>query len=225
MKKKKITLPKKINYPILIKLLQSKTGVIATNWLTQAMRHMSPSERLHRLSLEILCILSLFYFLKISLPFWYSLLIASVSIHSLFFVFNGQIYTLKRYLSDNLITRTNFISYIEKMHPTLKNHSCLHAVIAFGSLSKGSVSLSSDFDVRLIRKSGFLNAFRAANLCARERYRAFFGKFPIDIIVCKIDELVLANDEPIIILDGSEHIFKDHPAGIEDFTTLLNRLK
>ena len=87
MKTKKISLPELINFPILVRFLQSKAGVIATNWLTQAMRHMSPSERLHRLSLEIFCILIFFIFLRTNLSFLVSLLIASLSIHSLFFIY------------------------------------------------------------------------------------------------------------------------------------------
>lgn len=225
MKKKQISLPNPINFRILVILLQSKVGVISTNWISQAMRHMTPAERLHRIILELITISFLYFLLIGFLSNPIAIIVALIVAHSGFFVFNGQIYTLKRYLSDNLISSEDFLSYVENMRPTLQGHFCLEGVLAFGSLSNGPISESSDFDVRLVRKTGFFNALKAANLCTRERYRAFWGKFPIDIIICTADELVMSDDEPAIVLDDPNKLFAEYPAGTEDFETFMIRMR
>lgn len=224
MKTKKIDLPKFMNFPFLVGLLQSRVGVVTTNWINQAMRHMTFAERVHRLFFEFLLMSVLAWVFTLFLPFWWAVLVSTLSTHTLFFVFNGQIYTLKRYLSDNLIGSTEFLRHIESIYDKNQGHDCLRAIVAFGSLSKSPPSGSSDFDVRLIRKEGFWNAFRAANICSIERYRAFCHKFPIDIIICKHSELVMSEDETAITLYDPERIFDHYPAGVETYASFMKRM-
>jgi hypothetical protein len=85
------------------------------------------------------------------------------------------------------------------------------AVVAFGSLSKGQFSASSDFDVRFIRRKGLIASIMAFNYCTFERTKAFLNAFPLDAYVFDLEDIdnKIESDEPPIIMFDPNSIFGD----------------
>jgi hypothetical protein len=230
MKKKKVALPNDWRSPRLQAFLQSRPGVLFSNWIFQGMRYMNRYEVLHRLVLETCLILLLFLASSRGLS-WPAVLAALVAVllgHTVFWLFNGHFFVLMRYLSERHNDPQRFLSFIEGLHERVKGREFLLAVVGFGSLSRNTFSPSSDFDVRFLMRRGVLNRVKAFNLCALERARAFVQRFPLDIYVFDRAEISqkIRGDEPPIIFWDPEGLFGLQPdqIGFEQVRARLRRL-
>jgi hypothetical protein len=229
MKKKKVSLPNDFRSPRLQAFLQSRPGVLFSNWIFQGMRYMNRYEVLHRLVLETCLILLLLACARwLSIPGALAVLVAALLGHSIFWLFNGHFFVLMRYLSERHNDPQRFLSFIEGLHERVKGRDFLLAVVGFGSLSRNTFSPSSDFDVRFLMRRGFLNRVKAFNLCALERARAFAQRFPLDIYVFDRSEISrkIRGDEPPIIFWDPEGLFGPQPdqIGFEQVRARLRRL-
>jgi hypothetical protein len=204
VKKKLVTLPFNLKNELLTSFLQSRPGVLISNWLCQGMVYMNRYERLHRLLLEVSLILIILWVAVPPMGSLKAVMVAFLIAHTFFWIFNGHFYVLMRYLAERNNKPAQFIAYIEGINERVQEKEFLLAVVAFGSLSKEKFSASSDFDIRFLRKKGFLNSIRAFNLCATERARAFIHAFPLDIYVFDAEELsqkIRADEPPVVIMD------------------------
>lgn len=226
MKKKEVQLPFGIENKFLIHFLQSRIGVILSNWTTQGMRYMNRYERVYRIILELSMISVFSLLLARILNNFIATLISFLTIHTLFWIFNGHFYVLMRYISNRQSDPNKFILYINKMHERVNNKTFLSAVVAFGSLSKGEFSTSSDFDVRFIRRNGLINSIMAFSYCALERTRAFLNAFPLDIYVFDLNEIkdkIKPDEPPIIMYDPNGILGDKYKKEKIDFTDFYNK--
>jgi hypothetical protein len=217
VKKKMVTLPFNLQNRLLMSFLQSRPGVIISNWTCQGMPYMNRYERLYRVTIEIIVIAILSWAVANLMDYYKALFASILVVHTLFWSFNGHFYVLMRYLKERKHDPMRFIAYIEGINERLQGKSFLRGAVAFGSLSKDKFSGSSDFDMRFLRKQGLINSLRAFNYCALERARAFFQHFPLDIYVFDLEEIPrkIKGDEPPIIIWDPEGIFHRHQDHIE----------
>jgi hypothetical protein len=226
VKKKLVTLPFNLENELFTSFLQSRPGVLISNWLCQGMVYMNRYERLHRLVLEACLILIIFW---VAVPLMGSLktvIVAFLIAHTFFWIFNGHFYVLMRYLAERKNDPAQFIAYIEGINERVQGKDFLAAVVAFGSLSKEKFSASSDFDMRLLRKPGFINSIRAFNLCALERARAFIHAFPLDIYVFDVEELrqkIRADEPPVIMMESEEILESERKVAFTEFRDGFNK--
>ena len=198
---------------ILIKLYQSKFGVVLSNWLTQCMLYAEFTEVLFRLTLELVVFLIL---LAITLAFsefrFSTALVVLIISHTVTFFINGQFFVLGRFLGIVQNKPKYFIEYSEKIRENLKNKKSIMALVMFGSLSREKFSSSSDLDIRVISKDCFSDAFISCFWTFIERFRALINKYPLDIyVVTKNNGLEkLRDDEPPIILFDKEAFISNH---------------
>jgi hypothetical protein len=211
VKKKKVTLPFNLKNERLTSVLQSRPGVIISNWICQGMIYMNKYERLYRLTLEISLIGIVFWAAAHLIDYYKALLVSFLMVHTIFWTFNGHIYVLMRYLTERNNDPARFIAYIEGINERLQGKDFLRGAVAFGSLSKDKFTASSDFDVRFLRKPGLVNSLQAFNHCALERARAFVQAFPLDIYVFDVEELSqkIRADEPPVVMMDPEGIFEN----------------
>jgi len=77
-------------------------------------------------------------------------------------------------------------------------------VAVYGSYVRGEWKPSSDLDVRLVRRAGFVSGLRACWFLLRERTRAFWMRFPLDIYVAdgfaSLERLRL-DEAPLVICE------------------------
>jgi predicted nucleotidyltransferase len=64
-----------------------------------------------------------------------------------------------------------------------ERETSIQLIAIYGSMSRKELSESSDLDVRILRKKGFLNGLKACLFGSFERTRSLFNKFPLDLYV------------------------------------------
>lgn len=196
------------------RVLQSRTGVIASNWVFQGMRYMNIYEVVLKLTLDVLFVL-LFVFLLVDDVNAVSLLAAFVAAHTVNWILNGHIFVLLRYVLPVPKTVEDFEMYIKTLQQRAMKTNCIDGVAIYGSYCRGQLHKYSDLDVRVIVRDGFFNGVCGALFCLRERFMAFFRSFPLDMYSCVGTRCLdrLRDDEmPVILLDQSGRLGDRYPA-------------
>jgi len=108
--------------------------------------------------------------------------VALLIAHTLNWFLNTHFWTTGRFLG---ITRTpvhRFAPYIKQLMLRLHRCSAIDAVIIIGGVSREEgIKTTSDVDIFFIRKKGLINAIVAAAVTIKERFYAFFSKFPLHL--------------------------------------------
>lgn len=172
-------LAKKDEFPMYIRV----PLLTLSSWLFQGILYMDTTERVFKILLDVLFFFPLYLAFRPHGSPLLGILIAFILAHTLNWIFNGQIPVLLKNLRLIKTEYERFEKYLDTLKKKVeKNDSILYAA-AFGSLSRGELKGTSDLDVRLIRKPGFINGLRACIFIMKERSWATFNKFPLDIYV------------------------------------------
>lgn len=144
---------------------------------------MDITERSFKVGLDLI----LFLVVVGILSTWFGPLLAIglglVVAHTLNFVFNGQIWCVVKHFDDVQLTKSEFDQEVERLRVRATHEPYIVYAAAYGSLARDQWSPTSDLDVRLIRAPGVRSALRVCWFAMRERARAFWIKFPLDIFV------------------------------------------
>jgi hypothetical protein len=103
--------------------------------------------------------------------------------HTLNFVLNGQIWVVLKDFDEVHHTWLAFDLEVKRLRLRIAQEPSIVYAAAYGSLARNEWSPTSDLDVRLVRAPGLLSAWRVCWFVARERSRAFYQRFPLDIFV------------------------------------------
>lgn len=196
------------------RLTSSKFGVVASNWLFQGMRYMNFYEVALKIIVDAFLFFILLYIYKNFFSLSYEFVYFGVFIfaHTLNWVFNGHFYVLMRYISPIKINVNEFYEYSEYLKKRVIVSRYISAGAVYGSYCRGALHENSDLDVRVIVNKGFLNGVMGALFCLRERFIAFFKKFPLDIY-CFIETESLnkiRKDELPYVLCDKNNLLKDY---------------
>jgi len=209
----------------------TKVGTIISNWVAQGMLYMNKYEIGYRIFIEII-VISIFVFIfhkLISLKFFKSVVFSFLLTHSLFWILNGHFFVLMRYIVNWKNNPQKFINYVKNLQKRVERKKFILGAAVFGSVARGNFSVSSDLDLRLIRKRGFLNTFLILNYCIKERFYAFFHMFPLDVYVFDIEELTkkINPDEPALILSDPlgvlKRLYREKIIEFDDFYDKVNK--
>jgi L-malate glycosyltransferase len=206
--------PSWIKNPLIVRMYQSKFGILFTNWLNQGMLYMLPIEAIFKLWLDIIFFF-FWYFIGnlIGISLIVNVFIAAVLAHTTNWLLNGHFFNLIRFFGYKGIDEIRFVHYPQKMRRRLEKCRYISGVTIYGSLArKGKVSKSSDLDVRLIAKPGMLCAILACFASFRERLIAFFSRYPIDIYIATQEKGLekLRKDEIPIVLVNNDKFLQQH---------------
>lgn len=184
------------------KVASSKIGALVSNWVFQGMRYMQWHERALKLgSGGILAAGTIALLEETSLPIVLAILCV---VHTLNWLLNGQFFVLARYLHPVPNAPARFDKYVELVHAAAMKSPAVHGLAVFGSYCRGSIHEHSDLDIRVIAAPGVLGGFGGAWFCMRQRFRAFFRRFPLDIYsftdMAYLDRL-REDEKPIILMD------------------------
>lgn len=161
-------------------LFQNKISLTIINWLFQGMRGMGYADLVGKICLEI-TVFSLI-FPVISGSVLQKLVVSIACAHTFNWFFNSHFWVFGRYLG---ITRTSierFPKYLRGVMNRLQNCPAIDSIIVIGGASrKEGVKITSDIDMFIIRKQGFLNGFIAVLITIKERILSFVTKFPLDL--------------------------------------------
>ncbi len=160
--------------------------VIGRYWLFQGMRYMNWIERLHRLGLEFVFGIFAWFAAGFFLKGWAQFAVAAVIAHSSNMVLNGHLFALFKhdlYWFGFYKSWPDFRAYVEQIRLNLVKKACpaLCRAEIYGGLTQGRFNESSDLDLRLIAKPGFLQGLTVAHIAFVERLRALRAGFPLDV--------------------------------------------
>jgi len=218
--------PAWLNNQFLIKLYQSKVGVLFSNWLAQCMLYAEPTEILFRLCLEVFIFLLLFgvYVVFKDVTLFNSVGIALLT-HTITFFINGQFFVLGRFFGIVYNKPVPFIEYPGRIKKRLLKRRSIIGLVMFGSLSREKFSTSSDLDIRVIASDDFINIFIACFWTFIERFRALLNKYPLDVYVVTWHKGLekLRSDEPPIVLFDKERLTTKHYNKFYDYDTFKEK--
>lgn len=202
----------KFRSPLLRLILKCPVSALVLHWVFQSLVYMDPTERWFKLGLDAVLTALLAPLLGLFLRPVPALLLSFLVAHTLNFLFNGQLWgALKQYglvyTSPQALER--YLSGLRRR--ALREPSIRHLYV-YGSLAREEWSPFSDLDARLVRRPGFFNGLSACWFVLKERSRALFARFPLDLyVVDRVGNLKkLRPDETVLDLLDTELI---RPAG------------
>lgn len=203
MKQKKVYYAK-IESPWLRPIAGHKSGALAIHWVFQGMLYMDPTERWFKLGLDFLMGLVISMVLVVWFPLIIAIGLGFVVAHTFNFLFNGQIYGVLKTFGGIQNTQQEFDREVEQLKKRITQEPDIIFAAAYGSLARGEWSTTSDLDVRLVRAPGLRSAWRICWFALRERTRAFWKGFPLDLYVLdgyaslrKLSE----KNRPVVLVD------------------------
>lgn len=197
-----------INLGPLTPIFRFKIVIILTNWVFQGILYADKTEKSFKILLDVLLTTFLSFFM---IPFssaYVGLLISLIMSHTILFIFNGQLFALAKNFDIVYNEPQIIIDYANGLKKRAAKEKSINCLVVYGSLVRGEIKPTSDLDVRIIRKSGVLNGFRACIFGLKERSRALFYRFPLDMYVIDSPNhlLKMRQDESPKILYDPYHI-------------------
>lgn len=157
--------------------------LIASNWIFQGILYMDRTERAFRISVELILISLIGFSLSFVLNLTAAFLFAILFIHTMNWMLNGQFFALFKKFGLVHTRKEEFEIFCILISRNAIRNGNLNSVLAYGSLARGSLDVTSDLDIRMIRKKGYANAISACVFAMQLRIIAFIKKFPLDIYV------------------------------------------
>jgi predicted nucleotidyltransferase len=204
----------KVRLPVLKRIFQYRPVMLASNWFFQGVFGCTWSERLFRLTLEAIIAFPTFTLFSIWINLYISAMLSIILAHSLNWVFNGNLSAL--ILQHNIWVSRNGVSdvahksrYLDMLkRKSLEMPDVVLAIATFGSLSRGEFTESSDLDVIIIRKPGFVNWVKSNFFALSLRSIAFIRKVPLDLhVLDNVDQMegrIRPDENAVLIYDPSE---------------------
>jgi len=191
-------------------LFRLKFVIILTNWLFQGLLYADRTERIFKITIDLLTTAIIFMVLpgfnivpKIVIAFFIS--------HTFYWIFNGQLFALAKNFGVVHNDPQRIIDYANSIKDRASREKSIDCVLVYGSLVRDEIKSTSDLDLRIIRKSGFFNGIKACVFGMIERSRALFNRFPLDMFVVdsinhlkkmRVDEKARVLYDPNNILSG-----------------------
>ena len=157
--------------------------LIASNWIFQGIFYMDRTERAFRIFVELILISLVGVLLSFVLNLAVTFLFAILLIHTMNWMLNGQFFALFKKFGWVHTRKEDFEIFCKLISRNAMRKVSLDSVLAYGSLTRASLDVTSDIDIRIIRKKGSANAISACIFVMQLRIIAFVKKFPLDIYV------------------------------------------
>lgn len=127
---------------------------------------MDNTERLFKLSLDVILTAGIAFILKTWLPWQIALLTGFMIAHTLNFLFNGHLWGVLKHYGRVHTAREAFDGYVQGLSRRARQERSILHLYAYGSLARQEWSPSSDLDARLVRKPGLTNGLRGLRVLA-----------------------------------------------------------
>jgi len=202
MKKRKATINGKAEYLVLIK-----------QWIHQGFTYLDQTEMFYRVIWEIIpfsmaaFLLATFTELRIA----YILIISFLISHTLNWIFNYNFWTCITFTFPSKTNpgRQQTIKYLAKMQNRMMKYDSIGGCMLYGSIARGKWHEKSDLDMRVLRKSGFINGFKSYLIICLERLIAFLEGQPLDLYLADSENFLnkMREDEfPIFLKNNDDRL-------------------
>jgi predicted nucleotidyltransferase len=173
----------KLDAPWLKPLVGNPVGALASHWLFQGMLQMDPTERRFKLGLDGVLTWAAARILRRRMSEPAAWLTGLCVAHTLNFLFNGQVYGVLKHFGGVTRSWEEFDAEVDGLRARVAAEPSIVYAAAYGSLARDHWSPTSDLDVRVVRAPGISAGLRAAWFALKERTRALWRRFPLDLLV------------------------------------------
>lgn len=180
--------------------------IIMINWTFQSLLYMGKTEKLFKIMLDLVLIILLVLLLNEFCSLNTAIILSIIFAHTLNWILNGHFFALLKTFDIIQTDYETFRKYLVCLKDRSKKEESIDIVATFGSLSRDEIRKTSDLDIRIVRKPGFMMGLRACFFVLKERSSAFINGFPLDIYV--LDDLKGLNEldeRPIIIFQNDSY--------------------
>ena len=150
--------------------------LVCTNWLFQGVHHLDFTEKIYRIVFTIVSSLIVYYSLRISII--YSTIIG----HTLNWLVNSNFYNIFIHrLMISKLSKTKLFDYSQFLQKRLAKQNWILYAASFGSICRGKLKDSSDLDISIVRKPGFVNGLKGLWFILIEKKIGDFNKIPLEL--------------------------------------------
>jgi hypothetical protein len=186
------------------RVVKSPLVALGMHWAFQSVFYMDTTERFFKLALNAGGTLAIWAVLRQRLIEYPALLLAFLLAHSVNLLANGHLWGVLKHYGYVENRYDAFETYAQQFAQRVRAEESMTYGAIYGSRVRAEWQPSSDLDVRLVRRPGFWHGIRACWFVLRERSRATWYRFPLDLYV--LDSYApldaMRNDEaPFVICD------------------------
>jgi predicted nucleotidyltransferase len=139
--------------------------------------------------------------------------------HTIDWSFNGSIWATQKFFGRESDPK-QLIDFLKKLEKG--EYFGVEAIAVFGSLSRGQFGVSSDLDMRIVRKKGFVSWMRTNLFVLKLRSISFVKKLPVDVLVLdradQIYEHISRKEPPVVVYDPTSVLrtINNHCISLDD---------
>lgn len=211
-------------------VLEGKTEyvVLVKQWIHQGFTYLDKTEMFYRIIWEFVPFGFFFSILfgGYHVNFYWSIIVGFAIGHTLNWIFNYNFWTCLIFTFPNLKNPGNdeTIKYLEGVQKRMQKSICISGCMLYGSLARSKWHVKSDLDMRILRRAGFLNGFKAYFIVFIERLIAVWYKQPLDLYMADSIEFLdkVRDDEfPIFLKNEDTRLHKRYQSKeISDFSKI-----
>jgi len=201
-----------VKLPLFRQLVKNRYVTLASNWTFQGLLIKTWGERFFLFMLNLIFAFPIFILLSFPLHQVTAAILAVIIAHTLTWAFNGCIWASLKFTgaSYNTARSIKFITNLEKGE--MNTFGSISAIVAFGSLSRGEFTETSDIDMQIVRTPGIFNWVKANAFGFYLRSVAFLRKIPLDLYVLdgvnQIGRHISPHEPPIVVYDPTNALSK-----------------
>lgn len=187
-----------------------------SQWIHQGFTYLDRTEMFYRVWWELIpdaIFFALFYCTGL-MSFWPSLILALFIVHTLNWIFNFNFWTGIDFSIPNFRNMGNERTkeYLRGVQKRMNSHDCISGCMLYGSLSRAVWGPKSDIDMRIFRRPGITNGFKAYWFTFVERIIAVKHLNPMDLYLADDVKFLtrLRNDEYPIFLKCDDVRLKEY---------------
>jgi len=177
--------------------------VFTTSWIFQGILYMDLTEKIFKISFDVILTVITYSITSLIVrnSFYVLILVSLFIAHTLNLIFNGQIPVTMKNLGLLNTDYEKFQEYLEYLRSCGPRNTSIKAIFAYGSFSRNSISVQSDLDIRIIRTPSIKNKMLSCFFIVKERSKATFSMFPLDIYAFnKVEDIVMV-EKPVKLYD------------------------
>ncbi len=173
----------KFESSVMRRLLQNPAAALAMHWAFQSLFYMDMTERRFKLVLDAIGTLAAWLLLRLVLPWQVALPTAFLLAHTANLLANGHLWGVLKHYGFVSNSYETFERYSQQLATRVQAEESIVYGAIYGSRVRSEWKPSSDLDVRLVRRSGFMSGVKACWFVLNERSRATWYRFPLDLYV------------------------------------------
>jgi predicted nucleotidyltransferase len=186
---------------------------LLVHWCFQGLLYADRTERIFKVSQTLVLTVVIGAALSATLMPVFSLLTGLLLAHTLAFLANSHPYVVLKHFGLVKTSRRDVDQVILRLAHEGSREPAIEWAAVYGSLARNEWHETSDLDVRLVRRPGWLNGIRGCWFLQRQRAIANWSRFPLDMYVLDSRaplSRMKSGEGPLVIVDKTIRLNGEH---------------